>query len=58
MTLTDVTTTDWWKTMNVARADGTALVGYDALKQVVGRASGVRRQRPLHRRGQTSGCTA
>ena len=36
LTLHDVTTTDWWKTMNVARADGTALVGYDALKQAAG----------------------
>ena len=36
LTLHDVTTTDWWKTMNVARAKGTALVGYDALKQAAG----------------------
>ncbi|HEY0239867.1 MAG TPA: DUF2993 domain-containing protein [Friedmanniella sp.] len=36
MTLRDVTTTDWWKTMNVARADGTALVDYDALKKAAG----------------------
>lgn len=36
LTLRDVTTTDWWKTMNVARADGTALVDYDALKQAAG----------------------
>ena len=36
MTLHDVSTTDWWKTMNVARADGTALVGYDALKRAAG----------------------
>ena len=36
MTLRDVTTTDWWKTMNVARATGTARVGYDALKKVAG----------------------
>lgn len=34
--LHDVTTTDWWKTMNVARADGTALVDLDALKQLAG----------------------
>jgi hypothetical protein len=37
MNLHDVTTTDWWKTMNVARADGTALVDYEMLK----RASGI-----------------
>lgn len=37
MTLHDVTTTDWWKTMNVARADGTALVSFDAMKQAAGR---------------------
>ncbi|GAB2597161.1 LmeA family phospholipid-binding protein [Microlunatus antarcticus] len=36
MTLRDVTTTDWWKTMNVARADGTALVAYDALQRAAG----------------------
>jgi hypothetical protein len=36
MTLHDLTTTDWWQTMNVARADGTALVGYDALEQAAG----------------------
>jgi Flp pilus assembly protein TadG len=36
LTLHDVTTTDWWKTMNVARADGTALVGYDELKRAAG----------------------
>ena len=36
MTLTDVTTTDWWKTMNVARADGTALVDHDALAKAAG----------------------
>jgi hypothetical protein len=36
LTLHDVTTTDWWKTMNVAHADGTALVGYDTLRQVAG----------------------
>lgn len=36
LTLHDVTTTDWWKTMNVARADGTALVDHDALKQASG----------------------
>jgi hypothetical protein len=36
MTMHDVTTTDWWKTMNVAHADGTALVGYDALKKASG----------------------
>ena len=36
MTLQDVTTTDWWKTMTAASAKGTALVGYDALKQVAG----------------------
>jgi hypothetical protein len=36
LTLHDVTTTDWWKTMNVARAEGTALVDYDALKQAAG----------------------
>jgi hypothetical protein len=35
-TLHDVTTTDWWKTMNVARADGTALVAYDELQRVAG----------------------
>jgi hypothetical protein len=36
MTLQDVTTTDWWKTMTAASAKGTALVDYDALKQVAG----------------------
>jgi Flp pilus assembly pilin Flp len=36
LTLHDVTTTDWWKTMNVAHADGTALVDYDALKKASG----------------------
>ena len=36
VTLRDVTTTDWWKTMNVARADGTALVAYDDLTKVAG----------------------
>jgi hypothetical protein len=36
LTLHDVTTTDFWKTMNVARADGTALVDHDALKQAAG----------------------
>lgn len=36
LTLHDVTTTDWWKTMNVARADGTALVDYEALKRAAG----------------------
>ena len=36
LTLHDVTTTDWWKTMNAARADGSALVGYDALKRASG----------------------
>lgn len=36
LTLHDVTTTDWWKTMNVADAEGTALVGFDALKQAAG----------------------
>lgn len=36
MTLHDVTTTDWWRTMNVASADGTALVDYDALKKAAG----------------------
>lgn len=36
MTLHDVTTTDWWKTMNVARADGTALVDFDALTRLAG----------------------
>ena len=36
MTLNDVTTTDWWQTMNVARADGTALVSYDVLKSAAG----------------------
>lgn len=36
LTLHDITTTDWWKTMNAATADGTALVGYDALKQAAG----------------------
>lgn len=32
MTLTDVTTDDWWQTMTVGHAEGTALVGYDALR--------------------------
>jgi hypothetical protein len=36
LTLHDITTTDWWKTMNAATAEGTALVGYDALKQAAG----------------------
>jgi len=36
LTLRDLTTTDWWKTMNVARADGTALVEHAALAQVAG----------------------
>ncbi len=36
MTLHDLTTTDWWKTMNVAQAEGTALVDYDAVKQASG----------------------
>lgn len=36
LTLHDVTTTDWWKTMNVARADGTALVDYESLKRAAG----------------------
>ncbi|MGI3785527.1 MAG: LmeA family phospholipid-binding protein, partial [Janthinobacterium lividum] len=36
LTLHDVTTTDWWKTMNVARADGTALVDYETLKRAAG----------------------
>lgn len=36
LTLHDLTTTDWWKTMTVARADGTALIGYDALKKAAG----------------------
>jgi Flp pilus assembly pilin Flp len=36
MTLHDVTTTDWWKTMNVARADGTALVDHEALAKAAG----------------------
>ena len=36
LTLHDVTTTDFWTTMNVARADGTALVDHDALKQAAG----------------------
>ncbi len=36
LTLHDVTTTDWWKTMNVARADGTALVDYEALQRAAG----------------------
>ena len=36
LTLRDVTTTDFWKTMNVARADGTALVDHEALKTAAG----------------------
>jgi hypothetical protein len=36
LTLHDVTTTDWWKTMNVARAEGTALVDHQALTQAAG----------------------
>ena len=36
LTLRDITTTDWWRTMNAATADGTALVGYDALKKAAG----------------------
>ena len=36
LTLRDLTTTDWWRTMNVARADGTALVDHAALAQVAG----------------------
>ena len=36
LTLHDVTTTDFWRTMNVARADGTALVDHDALEQAAG----------------------
>lgn len=36
MTLHDLTTTDWWKTMNAATAEGTALVGFDALRQASG----------------------
>lgn len=36
LTLHDVTTTDFWKTMNVARADGTALVDHEALKKAAG----------------------
>ena len=36
LTLYDVTTTDFWTTMNVARADGTALVDHDALKRAAG----------------------
>lgn len=36
LTLHDVTTTDWWKTMNVARADGTALVDHETLKRAAG----------------------
>ena len=36
LTLHDLTTTDWWKTMTAARADGTALVGHDALRQAAG----------------------
>lgn len=36
LTLHDVTTTDFWTTMNVARADGTALVDHEALKQAAG----------------------
>jgi len=36
LTLHDVTTTDWWKTMNVARAEGTALVDHEALRQAAG----------------------
>jgi len=36
LTLHDITTTDWWKTMNVARADGTALVDYENLKRAAG----------------------
>lgn len=36
LTLHDVRTTDWWTTMTVARADGSALVGYDALQHAGG----------------------
>lgn len=36
MTLTDVTTDDWWQTMNAGRADGTARVGYDELRATSG----------------------
>jgi hypothetical protein len=36
LTLTDVTTSDWWKTMVVGHASGTALVGYDALRASAG----------------------
>ncbi len=36
LTLTDLTTTDWWATMNVAGADGTALVDHGALAHVAG----------------------
>lgn len=36
LTLDDVTTTDWWRTMTVARATGTALVDHAALRQAAG----------------------
>jgi hypothetical protein len=36
LTLDDLTTTDWWQTMTAARADGTALVDYDALARTAG----------------------
>ncbi|GAA3579539.1 DUF2993 domain-containing protein [Microlunatus spumicola] len=36
LTLDDVTTTDWWKTMNVAKAEGKALVDHEALSRAAG----------------------